>query len=255
MPIVAVAGDACTTTTVAVAATWPLSEETLIVEADPTGGDLAAWLDVAPVPSLSTVVTAVPDGSWGDIERYTRLSPSGLRLIPAPARAGEAHQAVSESARAVVPTLAAMRMPVTIVDTGALLAKPGLHPFVGAAAVTVLVHRQSTQSAAAAAVRLQRLAEQAVELSELASVLIVAIVGSTPFEASEIAGLLRDSGVVCEVVPLPVDELAAAVYAGRTGVSPRRLERLPLTRDAAALTKHIRAALHISAGIPSERWG
>ena len=34
MPIVAVAGDVCTTTTVAIAATWPVGDETMIFEAD-----------------------------------------------------------------------------------------------------------------------------------------------------------------------------------------------------------------------------
>ena len=43
MAIVAVVGDTCTTTTVALASAWPLSSEALIVEADPSGGDLAAW--------------------------------------------------------------------------------------------------------------------------------------------------------------------------------------------------------------------
>ena len=35
MAIVAVVGDACTTTTVALASAWPASSEALIVEADP----------------------------------------------------------------------------------------------------------------------------------------------------------------------------------------------------------------------------
>ncbi len=88
-----------------------------------------------------------------------------LRLIPAPARAGEAQQAVAEAARSVVATLSTPRSPMTFVDTGRL-AQP---PVVASVRRTpprcvVLVHRQSTQSAAAAAVRLQRLAEQ-IEVS------------------------------------------------------------------------------------------
>ena len=39
MTIVAVVGDACTTTTVALASAWPASHEAMIVEADPSGGD------------------------------------------------------------------------------------------------------------------------------------------------------------------------------------------------------------------------
>ena len=118
MAIVAVAGDACTTTAVALASAWPASEDALLVEADTTGGDLAAWFDMTPSPSLSTVVTSVLDGSWPEIERLTRLADTGLRLIPAPARAGEAAQAVGEAARSLVDTMAALRSPVVIADAG-----------------------------------------------------------------------------------------------------------------------------------------
>ena len=107
MAIVAVIGDACTTTTVALASAWPAASEVLIVEADPTGGDLAAWFDLPILPSLSTVVTTALDASWSEIDRHTRLAPSGLRLICAPPSAVEARSAVAESARTLVRTLAA----------------------------------------------------------------------------------------------------------------------------------------------------
>ena len=89
MTIVAVIGDACTTTTVALASAWPASHEAMIVEADPSGGDLAAWFDLPIVPSLSTVVTSTFDTSWPDIDRHTRVAESGLRLISAPASAAK----------------------------------------------------------------------------------------------------------------------------------------------------------------------
>lgn len=233
MGIVAVAGDLATTTAVALAAGWPVSDDVIIVEADPTGGDLAAWFDLPVTPSLSTVVTRVLDGSWPDIERHTRLADNGLRLIPAPARAGEAAQAVGESARSLVASLAALRSPVTIADVGRLPpASPSSHPFVGAAATTVLVHRQATQSARAAAVRLQRLADQLGDLSGSPQPVVVAVVGAQPFDLDEIERFLADVAGTSPIVALPDDPLAAAVFAGRTGVSERRLARLPLMRAA-----------------------
>jgi hypothetical protein len=42
--------------------------------------------------------------------------------------------------------------------------------------------------------------------------------------------------------PLPVDDLTAAVFAGRTGVSERRLARLPLIREASALARQVASA-------------
>lgn len=248
MAIVAVAGDLTTTTAVALAAGWPVTTDTILVEADATGGDLAAWFDLPATPSLSTVVTRVRDGAWPDIERHTRLADNGLRLIPAPTRAGEAAQAVGEAARALVPSLAALRAPVTIADVGRLQPAPVTHPFVGAAAAVVVVHRQAPQSARAAAVRLQRLTDQLAELAASPTPVVVAVVGSRPFDLDEIGRFLADDAGASAVVGLPDDPLAAAVFAGRTGVSPRRLTRLPLVRAARDLAGTVDRLLAPAAG-------
>ncbi len=248
MGVVAVAGDTCTTTSVALASAWPVSDDVILVEADPAGGDLAAWLDLPVTPSLSTVVTRVLDGAWPDVERLTRLADSGLRLIPAPVRAAEAGQAVGESARSLVPTLASLRSPVTIADTGRIAVPPASHPFVASASVTVVVHRQSPQSSRAAAVRLQRLAEQLDAFAATPTSLVVAIVGAGPFSLGEIESFLSDVAGTTPVVGLPVDELAAAVFGGRTGVSERRLSRLPLVRASRDLALVAERSLAESAG-------
>lgn len=253
MGIVAVAGDLTTTTAVALATGWPVTDDALLVEADPAGGDLAAWFDLPVNPSLSTVVTRVRDGAWPDIDRHTRLAGNGLRILPAPARAGEATQAVGESARSLVNSLAALRSPVIVADVGRVPAAPASHPFVGAAAVTVLVHRQASQSARAAAVRLQRLADQLGTLA--ASPTVVAVVGSQPFDLGEIERFIAESGATAPLVGLPHDPLAAAVFAGRTGVSPRRLDRLPLLRAARGLADVVGRTLESNvAGLWRTSW-
>ena len=248
MGIVAVAGDACTTTSIALAAAWPRTDDAIVVEADPTGGDLAAWFDMPVAPSLSTVVTRVLDGAWPEIERHTRLADSGLRLIPAPSRAGEATQAVGESARSLVPSLAALRSPVTIADTGELQPSPASHPFIEAASVTVVVHRQAAQSSRAAAVRLQRLADQLDALATVPTSLVVAVVGAAPFDHGEIETFLSGSIGSVVLIGLPVDELSAAVFAGRSGVSARRLGRLPLLRAARDLAAVVERSLEDQPG-------
>lgn len=243
MGIVAVAGDLTTTTAVALAAAWSRANDVIVVEADPAGGDLAAWFDLPVTPSLSTVVTRVLDGSWPEIERHTRLAPSGLRVIPAPARAVEAQQAVAESARSLVGSLAALRSPVTIADTGRLAPFGAGNPFVGAAAVTVLVHRQSVQSPPAAAARLQRLADQLESMAAIPGAVVVVIVGANPFGLDEIGAFLGSAGGSTSLVGLPLDELSAGAIAGRTGVSERRLARLPLMRAAGDLAVVVERAL------------
>ena len=49
MTLLAVCGDAATTTAFALASTWP-TPDVLLVEADASGGDLAAWLDIPEQP-------------------------------------------------------------------------------------------------------------------------------------------------------------------------------------------------------------
>lgn len=248
MTIVAIAGDVCTTSAVAVASAWPVSDDVVLIEADPSGGDLAAWFDMSVTPSLSTVVTRVLDGSWPDVEQLTRLADSGVRLIPAPVRAGEAGQAVGESARTLVSTLATLRSPVIIADTGRFQRTSAANPFVGSAAVNIVVHRQASQSSRAAAVRLQRLAEQLESFAATPSSLIVAVVGASPFDLGEIESFLADSVGTNAIVGLPVDDLAAAVYGGRAGVSGRRLARLPLARAARDLAIVAERAVHDATG-------
>ena len=250
MSIIAVVGDGSTTTAVALAAAWPASSEALLVEADPRGGDLAAWLDMPLDPSLSTLVTTVSDPSWATIERHARSSRSGLRLIPAPSRTAEAQQAVAESARWIVPVMASLPSPVVVADAGVPPSTPRGHPFVGAAAATVLVHRQATQSPGAAAVRLRRLVDQAEVLSGSTAALFVVVVGDKPFEVATISRSLAGDATV---LGLPFDPLSAAVYAGRSGVSSRRLARLPLGRAAAHLAAAVAGSLRVPLASSGQR--
>ena len=148
MSLVAIAGDDATTTTLALAAAWPVSDDVLVIEADPRGGSLASWLDIPIAPSLSAVVTRATAGEWSVIERLSRLTPSGLRVIPAPVRAVEASRAVAEAAESIFPTLASVITPVVIADTGSYfgfagLGPGGVAPVVAQSTLTVVVHRQA----------------------------------------------------------------------------------------------------------------
>ncbi|PIE34388.1 MAG: hypothetical protein CSA55_01060 [Ilumatobacter coccineus] len=230
MAIVAVTGDLVTTTSIALALGWPTDDDPVVVEADPAGGDLAAWLDIPVHPSLSTVITRVADGSWPEIEPFVRDTATGVKVIPLSPRAVEAARSVAESARSVVVQMASPQAPTMIVDTGRLSPNPAAHPFVAAASVVVLVHRQTRHSNAAAAVRLQRLADQVDLFASSPGHLVVAVVGNTPFSIDDISHFLADTAGALPVIGLPYDELAASVWAGRDGVSARRANRLPLYR-------------------------
>ncbi len=243
MTAVAVIGDATTTTAVAVAAGWPSGEQIIVLEADPSGGSLAAWLDTPSQPSLATIVANVGADSGGvhrssfaTFDAMTQHSSTGVRFVANAVRSRAAHRALDEAAAMVLPALVAADSTV-LVDVG--LHRVGIEqsPALDVADVVVLVHRQATASAAAATVRVERLVESVEELARLDADILLAVIGSSPFEPGEIAAFVDASvpGAVRTMVPVAHDPLAAATIAGRAGVSARRLRRLPLMRDAADL--------------------
>jgi cellulose biosynthesis protein BcsQ len=247
--IVAIAGDATTTTAVAIAAGWPTerADDVVVLEADPHGGSLAGWLDTPAQPSLATIVAnaAVDVGrSHGTvldkIDAMTRRSDSGVRFISNAVRARAAHRAVEEAALVVVPALAGAPA-VVLADVGRLRAGDIPSPAVRAADVVLIVHRQAAASARAATVRIERLVESVEELAHLDATLVLAVIGRSPFDSTEIGQFVGQAvpGTLRHTVALSDDPLAAATLAGRSGVSARRLRRLPLMRDAARLAGDI----------------
>ena len=245
MTIVAIAGDATTTTAVAIAAGWPTDrgDDVVVLEADPRGGSLAGWLDTPAQPSLTTIVANVGIDAGRNhrtvldtVDAMTRRSDSGVRFIPNAVRARAAHRAVEEAALVVVPALTGAPT-VVLADVGRLRAGDAPSAAIRAADVVVIVHRQAVASAPAATVRIERLVESVEDLSHLGVTIVLAIIGRSPFDPAEI-GQFVDQAVpdtVRHTVALSDDPLAAATLAGRSGVSAKRLRRLPLMRDAAGL--------------------
>lgn len=238
MTIVAVAGDATTTTCVALAASWPGDDDVVIVEADRTGGSLAGWLDTPSTPSLASIVANVaasPAEAAATISSMIQRSASGIRFVAGPLRAVPARRSVDEADAVVVPALARTQRFLTLADVGRSPESLD-HPFTRAAALTVVVHRQRASSAGADAVRIERLVESIELLTAAASPVVLAVIGRSPFEPDDIVRHVEASvpGGLEQAVRLDDDPLAASVLAGRGGVSARRLGRLALMRSAGA---------------------
>ncbi len=186
-------------------------------------------------PSLSTVVDAGRSTAPGPRSSgCTRLADSGLRSHPGagPCRRGRpGGRGVGPFARARPSRR--LRSPVTIADTGS-----AAH-VAGGASVRRIGRgaRRRAPTVVAVVPRCGRAAPAArravgVVRRRSPSALVVAVVGAAPFDLDEIESFLAESVGVNAIVGLPVDELAAAVFGGRTGVSERRLARLPLIRAA-----------------------
>ncbi|MGI9646788.1 MAG: hypothetical protein ACR2O6_15895 [Ilumatobacteraceae bacterium] len=246
MSLTALAGDCTTTTTLALATTYPSEDAPLVLEADRTGGSIAAWLDTPLAPSLSAIVANQRGAgertadSWEWIEPMTHRSHSGVWFVPGPTRAIEAAQAIEEAERTIFPTMA--RSVTVLADVGRITASGGVSRTLRIAETVIVCHRQATQSAAAASVRIERTAELLGVLAGSSSRLVVAVIGDRPFGCDEIEHYLAAAvdPAPFDTVELAVDELAAAVLGGRRGVSARRFARLPLIRSCQELRRVVR---------------
>ena len=243
MTIVAVVGDAATTTTVAIAAGWPAGRDVLVLEADPGGGSLTGWLDLPAQPSLATIVANAGTDAGRNhrsvletVDAMARRSESGIRFVATAVRARAAHRAIEEAALVVLPALAASPSTV-LADAGAHRSGQPPSPALRSANVVVVVHRQATASAAAATVRIDRLVETLEELAHLDATLVLTVIGRSPFDPAEIGAFLDEAvpDSLRHTMSIADDPLAAATIAGRAGVSAKRLRRLPLMRDATQL--------------------
>mgnify|MGYP006919317678 FL=1 len=225
----------------------------MVLEADRTGGSLAAWLGTPASPSLSTIVANSaalgnsPSTAWSTVDAMVSHAPSGTRFIAAPVRSRAASRALSEAGNTLFPLLAQLTEPTLIADIGSYAVADAPSVLFSLASSIVVCHRQDAASAGAATVRLERLAELVQFLAAFGIPLTVALIGDRPFGPDEVGQFLTAEGQA-EIVmhPLPVDDLTAAVFAGRTGVSERRLARLPLIREASALARAVAPADAVS---------
>jgi hypothetical protein len=236
MSLVAVVGDGCTTTALGLAASWPVDAPCLLAELDPAGGCLAAWLDLPRAPGLADLVASPTPGSWATVRTTSQRSQSGVEVLVAPTRAVEAAAVVLAASSSVLPMFGDLDVPVVVADGGRL--RGPMSALVLQAGVVVIAHRQHAGSAAAAALGLERVAELASQLAARSIATVVALIGTVPYGAGEVAQFVTAD----RVVVLADDPWAAAVLAGRAG-SGIRLRRSPLMRSLTELAGVVSATL------------
>ena len=239
MTLLAVCGDAATTTAFALASMWP-TPDVLLVEADGSGGDLAAWLDIPQQPGVATAVTMAPTGSWPAIEAQVQRLGS-LSVLPLPLRAGEASIATREAAVRLLPTLSALAGLTAIADCG-FCHPSALSPAVTQAALVVVTIRQPSTSPRAAAAHLDRVGELVDALASRALPTVALIIGEEPYRASEISDFLGGTSGQLPVLVLAEDAMGAAAAAGRERVG-RGFPRSHLAKTASAAASELSVRL------------
>ena len=251
MTAVALVGDCTTTTALALAASWPLASalDVIVTELDPSGGSVAAWLDAPISPSLTSLVAALHSSNgadhaarWAVVDSMVRRTDANVRFIPAPFRSREARSAVAEAERTVARVFADRPDVAALFDLGRIdFAR--LPASLRHASAVVVCHRLDASSAPAATVRLERLAELISELQLAGHTAHIALIGNEPFRLDEVLDFAAPG---CRGWQLDLDPLAAAVLAGRSGVTARRLARLPLLRSAAVIARELNREIDVS---------
>jgi hypothetical protein len=210
MPLIALASmkasPGVTMTALALASAWKTAERRLLVEADPSGGDLGLWL--------------------------------GLPAAAAPAGAEQAAACVTALTAASLPQELAAGPEPTLADCGRLYPGSPALAVATAAAVTLLVIRPRVSELAHLEPRIRGLEQAGLRLALILTADTRRPPGEPSYPADEIAGVL---GVPVQGA-LPGDARAVEQLCRRAG-DPGSARRLPLLREAAALAAALDAAL------------
>jgi hypothetical protein len=196
-----------TTAATAIANAWPQGRRVLLVEADPFGGDLAAWFGVAPTTGLWSLLAAGRRGIESDaVWEHATTLPAGLPVLYGLA---SADQAVANEAAwpAVAEALAALDADV-IIDAGRLLPHfaGGIRPLLSLAEVLVvlcpptlagIVHLKTSlpsliASSPSARLIVQPTAEKGFSSDEIASTLTINVAPPVPHDPKGAAALRRN---------------------------------------------------------------
>ena len=230
--LVEAAGTSTSTTSgVALAAAAPEGWRSLLAECDPSGGDLAAWAELAETPGWTTSVST-GDRSWDGLRAHMQEMPSGLSVVLAPTRARVARTVVREAAGRFGPMLTSMSDVVTFADCGRL--DEALPAWAAQASMVVLLVRQAPATAPATVARVDRAGEAMERLARLDTRVGVVVVGSRPYDPAEVAATVGGEllGVLAE------DPIGAGQVGGAWTVG-RGAGRSPLLRSARSVAQAI----------------
>ncbi|WP_285491135.1 chromosome partitioning protein [Amycolatopsis taiwanensis] len=198
-----------TTFSVALAARWPAPARTLLVEADPSGGDIGVRFSLGSAPSLVSLAAAArrsedPALLW----QHAQALPGGLPVVTAPPDADRARAALSAltdltSGARVVRVPASAPDTAVIVDCGRLDTGSLATPIVRSADAMILLTRAHADD-------LAHLARRLPALGRWTPHPVMLLVGPG-YSSTEVA---RELGVQ-PLGRVPDDPRGAAVLCGR----------------------------------------
>lgn len=199
-----------TTFAVALAARWPAHTRALVVEADPSGGDLGLRFSLPSAPGLVSLAAAARRSSDADLVwSHTLQLPGGLPVITAPPDAEQASAALSALAPDPTNGLAALRTAanqpgtVVIADCGRIDPGSPAHSIVRTSDMVVLLSRAHSDD-------LAHLPRRLPAIGRWSPNPVLLLVGDG-YSTAEVA---RELGVP-PMGRVPDDPIGAAVLCGR----------------------------------------
>lgn len=244
-----------TTTVLAVAVSWPEPVPVTIIEADPAGGDLAAWLERPLQPGLVSLAAA------GRRHLDDRIFDAHLQQVPGSERvsvlcgpvSAEQAQAALGSLRGGLPEALSARAGVVLVDCGRLDTGSVARRLFDAADEGILLCRPGVAAVHHLQARVGSFARPPKLLT----------IGDEPYPPDEIAEVCQ----IDSLGALAIDRRAAATLGDGPSMSDRALRRSALIRTAHTLAlsleashpsrlpeqRHDGAGAHEDAGAPGAR--
>ena len=247
MPLIALASvkssPGVTTAALALAIAWKTADRRLLVETDPSGGDLGLWLGLPADSGLAGLAAAARHGHEADLPwQHARELADGTHLVTAPAGAEQAAACVTALAAAKLPQELAAGPEPALADCGRLYPGSPALAVAAAAALTLLVVRPRVSELAHLEPRIRGLQQAGLRLALILTVDPRRSLGEPSYPAEEISATL---GVPVQAT-LPGDLRAVEQLRRRAG-DPGPARRLPLLREAAAVA----AGLDADTGPPS----
>jgi hypothetical protein len=211
-----------TTLAYALGCLWLARGATLLVEADPDGGVLAARLGLPQDPGLTTLAAAGRhEVTPAMLAAHSQSTPLCLALVTAPSSPSQARAALRTVAQRLAGAMAQIGATV-VIDLGRLDVESPSLPLAAGADRLLMVTRPTLEGADALAVRL-------AEQPDLRRRARLVTAGTGPYDGGAIADVLS---VAC-AGHLPYDPAgAASLWAARQGA---RIPRRPLLRALGTL--------------------
>jgi Mrp family chromosome partitioning ATPase len=235
MPLIALASvkssPGVTTIALALAAAWP-ARQRLLLETDPSGGDLGPWLGLPPAPGLVGLAAAARHDHEGEpVWQHAQELAGGLAVVVAPAGADQASACLGTLAGTGITSQLAREPGVLVADCGRL---DSGSPALGIAAhadVTLLVVRPQVSELSHLAPRIDGLSAAGLRLGLLLAPAAGRVPAGPSYSAEEITATL---GLPVHA-SFPADPRTVAQLTGSRGSAGGTARRRPLLRTAVTL--------------------